>query len=276
MFKIKVQFFDKHLIKQYLNILSFISTITSFVLIFVEIPEKLKLPLGLLFTLLLIGLYLILYVLANKLKQVKLEINNSEIEIFEGDIFAVKGYKIIAFNEYFDTIVDNNIISTTSLNGKYILEYYPDISVLDQIIKEDKHANKCIVGTTNRTKGKQNRYNLGTIVKNFDYFLVAFSKFDENNCAYLETTDYISCLINMWNECNTFYAGRSIILPLLGSGITRFKDHESISNQELLELILWSFKLSKFRAKCSAKINIVLTSDTINKINLFEIKNKFK
>ena len=272
----KVKFFDKFLLIQYFKALSTISTTLSFVLIFIEIPKCLKLTFGFIFILLLIALYVILYIIANKYKRIELTLNNSKIEIFEGDIFDAKGNKIITFNEFFDTIVDNNIISTTSLNGKYILECYPKVSLLDKIIEKNEHAKKCIIGTSKRTQGKQNKYKLGTIVKNNDYFLLAFSKFDENNCAYLEIPDYLSCLINMWDECNILYAGQSISLPLLGSGITRFKNYENISDQELLELILWSLKLSKFRLKGFGKINIVLTSNTLDNISLFEIKNKFK
>ena len=82
-----------------------------------------------------------------------------------------------------------------------------------------------------------------------EYFLLAFSKFDDCNRAYLEMVDYVRCLNNMWCECDIFYAGKSISLPLLGSGITRLKGYENINNQELLEILIWTFKISKLRPR---------------------------
>lgn len=48
-------------------------------------------------------------------------------------------------------------------------------------------------------------------------------KFDDENRAYLFIQDYVSFLLNFWNEIDIIYAGRSVSIPLLGSGITRFK-----------------------------------------------------
>jgi hypothetical protein len=64
--------------------------------------------------------------------------------------------------------------------------------------------------------------------------MVAFSKFDNDNRAYLKMRDYIDTLIKFWNEVDIIYAGRSVSIPLFGSGITRFQDYSSISEQELL------------------------------------------
>ena len=36
-------------------------------------------------------------------------------------------------------------------------------------------------------------------------------------------------------------------MPLLGSGITRFHGYEEITDQEILEIILWTFKVSKIK-----------------------------
>ena len=61
-----------------------------------------------------VGVMLIVYVLmwfhANHIRHVELSVNNSTIEISAGDVFQSEGLKIIAFNEYFDTQVDENII----------------------------------------------------------------------------------------------------------------------------------------------------------------------
>ena len=45
------------------------------------------------------------------------------MEVKIGDIFSESDFKVIAFNEYFDTQVDNKIIAESTLNGMYIRDY---------------------------------------------------------------------------------------------------------------------------------------------------------
>ena len=203
-------------------------------------------------------------------------INNTIIEIREGDIFSeIEGYKVIAFNEYFDTDIPN-IISENSLNGKYIINDGVSKEKIDKIIDNDYHAKKRIKEENReRSLGKQKKYQLGTIIKNGDYLLLAFSKFDQDNRAFLEINDYIECLLRMWEELDICYSGNMIVLPLLGSGITRFKGCESITDQELIETILWTFKYGKVNFPYPAKVRILLTKDSLNQINLFKVKEKF-
>ncbi len=82
-----------------------------------------------------------------------------------------------------------------------------------------------------RQVGKQIKYQLGSIFRWNDYFLTAFSKFDSKNRAYLDMDDYIKFSLKFWDEIDCFYAGRSVTIPLLGSGITRFRDNNNITDQ---------------------------------------------
>lgn len=272
----KVKLFDKELIHEYYKFLSAISTIASVVFLFGKIPEDMESYCFVALVVLLLIVFLALWFRANRLKRLSLKINNSVLEIEVGDIFEENDFKVIAFNEYFDTKVDDIIIRKESLNGKYILQNYPDVSVLDAIISSDAHAQKHSIENCNRNTGKATKYKLGTIIKNQDYFLLAFTHFDEDNRAYLDIDDYIGCLMNMWNECDIHYGGQTVVLPLLGSGITRFHGYENITDQELLELLIWTFKVSRIRFQYPAKVKIVLTQNCMDKINLYDIKKRFK
>lgn len=273
----KVSFFRKELRADYEKMLSITSSIVSFLLLFYDIPSELKIKYFLSF----VGVMLIVYVLmwfhANHIRHVELSVNNSTIEISAGDVFQSEGLKIIAFNEYFDTQVDENIISSRTLNGQFIKKYAHDVESLDHLIQENQHAQECKINVNqNRLVGKQIQYKLGTIVPMDDFFILAFSKFDNQNRAYLEMNDYTACLMNMWNECDIHYGGRSIVLPLLGSGITRFHGYENITDQELLEIILWTFKVSRIRFQYPSKAKIVLAQNSLDKIDLYKIKKLFK
>lgn len=64
-------------------------------------------------------------------------IDGSKVLVLTGDLFKQSGLKAIAFNEYFDTQVDDRIISKSSLNGMYIETYSGrTVEELNQIINE--------------------------------------------------------------------------------------------------------------------------------------------
>lgn len=236
--KVKVKPLDKNLINQYYNILSVISVISSFLFLVCDIPAQAKIPMGAGILILFASIYFLLWFVANKQKTLTLHFAHSTVTIQEGDLFACEGIKIITFNEYFDTLVDNVVISPHSLNGKYIQTLFENVQDLDMRIAGDSHLQNNILETTDRTHGKRNKYSLGTVFKNGEYILMAFSKFDADNRAYLTVEDYISCLMNFWNECDIHCVGQTISMPLIGTGITRFHGYDNVSEQELLELIV--------------------------------------
>ena len=272
--KKKVQLLDKQLLKQFYEILSVLSLIFSFIFIFADIPTKYKVISAIIVIVFLIIIYIILWLLANGLDKVDININNSVVEVKIGDIFYESDLKVIAFNEYFDTIVDNRIISEKSLNGIYIKNIVNDVNELNTLIETDEELKKKVIEINqSRIRGNQEKYKLGTIVEFRDYLLMAFSKFDNSNRAYLYMQDYIDCLINFWDEIDKIYADRSISIPLLGSGITRFKEYEKMSHQELLELLIWSFKVSRVKFNYPSKVTIVIHESQKDKINFYKLKS---
>lgn len=209
------------------------------------------------------------------LKKIKLSIDGSEIEIKKGDIFTFPRnvYKVIAFNEFFDTQVDDQIISRTSLNGQYLNNFYSDTSDLDKkIIQDSRMQLRIVEKNVNRPLGgKKTRYRLGSVYKDMDFFLLAFSKFDDENKANLMLHEYANCLINFWNEVNGLYAQQEVVVPLLGSGITRHKDFNANPHQ-LLEVMLWTFKISKVKFREPSKVTILLHEKHHKEINFYKLK----
>lgn len=272
----KEKLWNKKLWKEYYAVLSIISIIASLFFLFIDIPDNSKTCCFTALFFILVMAFLVIWCRANKLKKVSLKINNSTLEIETGDIFSEKGFKIIAFNEFFDTQVDDVLISKNTLNGKYITRYYPCHADLDAIIDSDTHSKECIIDTCQRGIGKTKQYKLGTIIKNGEFFLLAFTHFDKDNRAFLEINDYTACLMNMWNECDIHYAGNTVVLPLLGSGITRFHGYETITDQELLEIMIWTFKVSRIRFQYPSKAKIVLTDRCLDKISLYDVKKRFE
>jgi len=272
----KVMLFDKRILHKFYGILGAISVITSIVFLFVDIDTKYKTAIGLAALVLLIVIYIGLWTHSNFRKNIRLKINTSEVEVKFGDIFSEQAdLKVIAFNEYFDTLVDDKIIAKKSLNGVFINKFFENkIDDLDGIISSDNHLMETSVGENMvRPSGKRIKYKLGTICVVNDYLITALTHFDENNKAYLEMNDYINCLLNFWNEVDRVYAGRTVALPVMGSGITRFKGYENISDQELLELIIWTFKVSRIKFTHPSKVKIVVYENKSDRINLLALKD---
>lgn len=272
---LKVSFFDKRIIKQFLEIAAGISTFLSLVLIFLEIPQPSKLMLGGIFLLILLFVYAGLWSKSNNLEEVNLDIEGSTVTVKKGDIFQQLGFKAIAFNEYFDTQVDEKIISSQSLNGIFINEQLKAPLVdLDKYIESYPFESEDPLDeNTNRKFGKKKRYKIGTICVYKDYLLTAFSKFDENNKAILTMPEYLGFLINFWDKVNRVYAQKCVSVPIFGSGITRIKEHKNIHDEDLLKIMLWTFRISEMRFKYPAKLTIVIHSGKINQINLMDIKS---
>ena len=67
--------------------------------------------------------YLMIWLRSNSLNSININVEGSDVAIKTGDIFQQPGLKAIAFNEYFDTLVDNKVIGDTSLNGVFIQKH---------------------------------------------------------------------------------------------------------------------------------------------------------
>lgn len=273
--RLKVNIFDKNLILQFKSVVSLLVGILTTILIFKDIPQKYKNYCFIAFVILLIIIYLALWIRSNTIKRIELNINNSKLEIKQGDIFEQDGLKVIAFNEFFDTEISDRLISDKTLNGIYLKNVVSDINQLDLDIENNQYLLKNIIEkNVQRTEGKTTRYQLGSIYKRNDYLLTAFSKFDEYNRAYLTIKDYNNFLINFWEEIDKTYNAENISIPLLGSNITRFREC-NLSEQQLLELLIWSFRLSKFSNSNSSKVSIIIHKKTMDKVNLYKLKTLF-
>ena len=274
--KRKVAFFDTNLLKKFYGHLSIFLTIFSIVILFIDdtpLKERLIYPLFLI--LILISWYGYLWWDASRLKKINVNVESTTISIVTGDLFKQDGLKAIPFNEYFDTQVDDEVISKASLNGIFIKDILlGEVEQLDSHILSYKFREENILEkNTTRIAGKNQKYQIGTVCLYEDYLLTAFSKFNDKNQAYLTMPEYLEFLIKFWDEINVVYAQRSVSVPIFGSGITRIKEHKNITDEELLKIMLWTFRISETRFKYPAKLNIIIHEDKIDKINLFEIKS---
>lgn len=89
---------------------------------------------------------------------------------------------------------------------------------------------------------------------------MAFVTLDKNGSGRFFTRDeYLKCLSILWKEIDIYYGQQDVCIPILGAGLTRFEGGvgASISQQELLNMIIWSYKLSSYKIKSPHKLRII-------------------
>ena len=184
---------------------------------------------------------------------------------------------VIGANDFYDTLVDDRIVARKTLHGQYIeqIRKAGKLKQLESTIEQDALLNKpehcqCVPG---RQAGRKVRYPLGSVVEFENYVLTAFTKFDEDNKAYLSAEEYVGFWMQFWKNIDEIYAGRTLNIPLMGAGITRFRDGKP-SKQELLEVMLWTLKISGFHNTYSdGKVNIVIYRSDVKDIDFYHIQH---
>ena len=119
----KVKFFDIRVRERFIKYGSAITGFIAVAVMFVDIPPEHKITYGVVLIIILSMLYVYLWFSANKIKNITLTVEGSTVNITTGDIFKAEGFKAIAFNEDFDTLVDDKMISSHSLNGIFLKEH---------------------------------------------------------------------------------------------------------------------------------------------------------
>lgn len=211
-----------------------------------------------------------LYALIQKLRRrTTIQGTNYSIQVEYGNILKKRKCKrVINFDECFTTKVGNGIadVNPQSVCGQY-LAMHPTLDIQRLI----KNAN--VMPCRSKSKYQQKtRYESGTIVPNGDDLLMAFAKLDEKGKGRLTRDEYLQCLNLLWKEVENYYSQKDVCIPILGAGTTAFDGGEgaSISQQDLLDMMIWSYKLNSHKIKAPHKLRIVCRKNdgfSINNIN---------
>lgn len=187
-------------------------------------------------------------------KKVTIKGHNYIIQIEYGDIYKIKKCKrVINFDECFTTTIGDSPsdIKSTSICGQYILKN-PDIDI-DTLIA---NANLKPAKTNSKFQNKV-RYNSGKLVPNGDDLLMAFVRLDRNGKGmFFSYQEFLDCLSTLWEEIDKYYAQKDVCIPILGAGLTRING-QSLNQQELLDIIIMSYKMNIYKIKKPYKLRII-------------------
>lgn len=181
------------------------------------------------------------------------------VKVEYGDLLKVSECKkVINFDECFSAKVGQNPedITPDSICGQYI-QNHPELNI-NYLLSKSK--------LTPERKGSaysgKVRYKSGSIVPYGGDLLVAFAMLDKDGRGMFPSIkEYIVSLFTMWNEIDKHYGQKDVCVPILGSGITRFEDGRVLSKQELLEIMIWSYRLCSHKIKRPNKLRIICKKD---------------
>lgn len=197
-----------------------------------------------------------------------------QIEVRIGDLFAIKGQKVISTNTTFDTDIANGVIAANSLQGQFTNKYYPQqIQVLDQKLDQDLAH----IPSTHYQKvsGKDKKYPMGTTVRidiaSEIFYLLAMSDLNVNNTAQTTLDNVLKSTEELWEFIIAKGENEPIVLPLIGTGRGRI----TTNRKRLIARIAQSFTKASEQHIFSSKLVIVIhPTDAENfNINLFEVKD---
>lgn len=182
-----------------------------------------------------------------------IEGKNYSIKVSYGDIFKQKNCKIvIPFDECFTTAVGvaPDEIKPTSICGQYLSNHLVD----DMAPLIDNAKLKPLESKSQHNA--RERYESGRLIPRDNFLLMSFTKLDKDGLGRMTRDEYINCLSILWSEIDKYYGQTDVCISVLGSGITRLDD-TSLSQQELLDMIIKSYQLSAHKIKKPAQLHIV-------------------
>lgn len=201
---------------------------------------------------------LVLSIIANALylhfrKSIYVKGKNYRVKIEYGDVFKMKDCKkVISFDECFSTKVGNlpSDINPDSICGQYLqnnsiqdMQGIIDSAGLRPVKSKSKYKNK-------------DRYESGRLVPNGGDLLMAFAKLDKDGLGVFSNyEEFLDCLSILWKEIDKYYGQKDVCIPILGSGVTRMG--QPLTQQELLDIMIVSYKLSIHKIKSPNKLHIV-------------------
>lgn len=201
---------------------------------------------------------------------------DTRIVVKFGDIFLEEGWKAIAVNDFFDSIVDDFIISSKSLHGILLQRYWAG-NTDDWNRQTEGQLTEDTCSTEARNCGKPNRYAIGTTVvakKDGSKFLcVALSRTDISNQETKATSsDLHHAVRGLLRKARSVCGGEPLSIPLMGSGLSRV----GMKGNILVNLMLTSIFEETRSNKVTNEIRIVLPKENNSEFNLASLQKDWR
>jgi hypothetical protein len=202
--------------------------------------------------------------------------HNTKIHVSFGDLFEKNGWKAIGVNNFFDSVVDEDLVSSKSLHGYVIKTYWPNSN---EKWMEEIHASLEgeVSELVERSKGNKSKYKIGTtasaIAGDDNFLFVALGNTNiETNIARANAANLVMAVRGMLRKARSCCSNQPLYIPLMGSGLSRVGIKDSV----ILNLIIVAIVEELKRGNITSNINIVLPYDKKSDINLGDTLRNWK
>lgn len=197
-------------------------------------------------------------------------VNDTKIKVKFGDLFKQEGWKAIAVNDFFDSKVDEDLVSSNSLHG-YVLNTYWKDNRTDWTKQVGSSLGRLTANLETRSKGKGNksRYPIGTTARAISgeqkFLFVSLGETDvSNNETSANAEMLIGAVRGMVAEARSACSMDPLVIPLMGTGLARIDTKESV----ILDLIITAILEESRNGRVTGEIYIVLPERLSKRINL--------
>ncbi|MEO0752738.1 MAG: macro domain-containing protein, partial [Pseudomonadota bacterium] len=194
--------------------------------------------------------------------------NDTRISVTFGDLFAQQGWKAISVNDFFDSIVDDDIVAEKSLHGHVLNTYWgDDRSDWEKQVEKSLRTHPGHKET--RPKGNRLRYPIGTTaracVQGHKFLFVALGETNTaNNVSSADAGMVIKAVRGLVAEARAACSMEPLVIPLMGSRFARVGIRSSV----LVDLIITGVLEESREGHVTDEIRIVLPVSTAHEINL--------
>ena len=214
----------------------------------------------------LVGVFLIcvmvmtVSVLCQNKKKVVDGHNGKGVYLLYGDLFDPnivnnsKRFIGFAVNRCFDAVVDDNLITATSVHGIAFNRLY------NQNIHTPQTLNTAIQGAikgnpsytllsqSDKPQGNLKRYEVGAYANlpidgNLNYLLLGLTWFDNNLNAKASKQDYVLAIQKMIETFDLEAQGYPVLIPIIGTGRSR----TDLTENEALEYMIAALKINQLK-----------------------------
>ena len=200
------------------------------------------------------------------------------ISIFAGDLLSQEGCLIVPANDFFDNVVNEDLVAAKSIDGQMIKRFWSgNIEAMNAEVSRQLEAESYDF-VTRDAPAKTKRYKIGTSIilkasEKIRVLWVALSTTDvETNKTHADLDDLAlairSALVKARNKGN----GDALNIPLMGGGLSR----TGMSSAFLLNLQIGIVVDESKKQNITEEINIVLTRAVLGDINLLEVKKNWE
>lgn len=200
---------------------------------------------------------------------------DTKIKVLYGDIFMQEGWRVVAVNDFFDSIVDGKHVASNTLHGKMLSNYWGGNTAdwdaqIENAIGEYPHEKVA------RRTGKEKRFDLGTTARTSiqsDQFLcVAMGETNEDYEVHTTSEEFLLATKKMLRKARSFCSGEPLSIPVMGSGLLR----TGVKFNILLHLILLAVFDETKDSKITNEIRIVIYEGNYSDVNLLALKKEWE